>query len=440
MSLAEHDTRPAAAGRSGPDVRSDLRVALEPAPGGGLQLELRSRVRALYGQALTDQVTGLLHAAGFRHGRVVIDDHGALPFAVAARVEAALRRAGFHEGDLRPPGAAARVRDAAGATDAADAGTAARPPSPRDRLRRSRLYLPGNEPKFMPNAGLHRPDAVILDLEDSVHPDAKDEARFLVRNALRCLDFGAAERMVRINQLPRGLLDLEAIVPEHPDLVLVPKVEDPDQLRAVAARIRELQAALGDEERPIWLMPILESALGIELAFGIARAAATVVALTLGLEDYTADLGVPKTKDGAESLHARMRVVNAARAAGLQAIDSVYGDVADDDGLRAWTQRSRALGFEGMGCVHPRQIPIIHDAYDPTPDEVAKARRIVVAFDEASAAGLGVVALGSKMIDLPVVIRARRVVDAARRAGRLPAEPDEAAPATQPAPAPEATP
>jgi citrate lyase subunit beta / citryl-CoA lyase len=436
MSLAEHDTRPAAAGRSGPDVRSDLRVALEPAPGGGLQLELRSRVRALYGEALTDQVTALLHAAGFRHGRVVVDDHGALPFTVAARVEAALRRAGCDDGDLRPP------RPAAVAADAADAGTAARPPSPtpRDRLRRSRLYLPGNEPKFMPNAGLHRPDAIILDLEDSVHPDAKDEARILVRNALRCLDFGAAERMVRINQLPLGLLDLEAIVPEHPDLVLVPKVEDPDQLRAVAARIRELQAALGDEERPIWLMPILESALGIEHAFASARAAPNIVALTLGLEDYTADLGVPRTKDGAESLHARMRVVNAARAAGLQAIDSVYGDVADDDGLRAWSCRSRALGFEGMGCVHPRQIPVIHAAYDPTPDEVARARRIVVAFDEASAAGLGVVALGSKMIDLPVVIRARRVVDVARRAGRLPAEPGEPAPVAQPAPAPEATP
>ncbi len=287
----------------------------------------------------------------------------------------------------------------------------------------------------MLNAGLHRPDGVILDLEDSVHPSAKHAARLLVRNALRCVDFGGAERMVRINQLPMGLDDLDAVIPEAPNLVLIPKVEREEQVMEVADRIRETRAAQRDAEDrrakrageirapraepdgEIWLMPILESALGVENAFEIARADPTVVALTIGLEDYTADLGVAKTAEGTESLWARRRLVNAARAAGVQAIDSVYGDVQDETGLRAWALAARAMGFTGMGCVHPRQIRVIHEAFAPGPGELEKAERIVAAFEEAESRGLGVVSLGSKMIDPPVVLRARRLVEHARRMG-----------------------
>jgi len=232
-------------------------------------------------------------------------------------------------------------------------------------MRRSRLYLPGNEPKFMVNAGLHRPDGVILDLEDSVHPAEKDAARLLVRNALRCVDFGPAERMVRINQLPMGLEDLDLIVPEAPDMILIPKVETRDQVLEVADRIMALRHER-EVRSPVWLMPILESGLGVEHAYGIASATETGAALTIGLEDYTADLGVVKTPEGQETAWARSRLVNAARAASVQAIDSVYGDVADEEGLLAWGQRARAMGFVGMGCVHPRQIRIIHQAFAPT--------------------------------------------------------------------------
>jgi citrate lyase subunit beta/citryl-CoA lyase len=170
-------------------------------------------------------------------------------------------------------------------------------------------------------------------------------------------------------------------------------------------------------------MPILESALGIENAFEIARASERIAALTLGLEDYTADLGVVKTVEGNESHYARTRVVVAAKAAGLQAIDSVFGDVGDMDGLARWAARSRALGFEGMGCVHPRQIEVIHAAYAPSKEEIEKALRIEAAFREAEAKGLGVVSLGSKMIDPPVVLRARKLVERARAMGLVPANP-----------------
>jgi citrate lyase subunit beta/citryl-CoA lyase len=222
--------------------------------------------------------------------------------------------------------------------------------------------------------------------------------------------------MVRINQLPLGLEDLDEIVPESPDLILIPKVENPEQMVEAGARIADIKADYGIT-RPIWLMPILESALGIENALAIAGASEKIVALTIGLEDYTSDLGVVKTSTGAESLYARQRVVNVAHAAGVQAIDSVFGDVGDLEGLRVWGLNSRALGFEGMGCVHPVQIPVIHDAFAPTPLEIERARKIVAAYNDAQQKGLGVVSLGSKMIDPPVVQRALKLMARAQAMG-----------------------
>lgn len=391
-----------AAGRAGGDVRSDLHVGFEERTSGGIQIELRSRVDLYYGDRIRRQAADIVTALGIRHAALTIVDEGALPFVIAARVEATIRRAAFK------PSPAALLEQ-----------TSLPKPSPRDRLRRSRLYLPGNEPKYFINAGLHAPDAIILDLEDSVHYGEKDAARILVRHALCAVDFGAAERMVRINQLPLGIADLEEIVPQAPDLILIPKVEIPEQVSEVAGRIeaickrRKLVA-------PMWLMPILESALGIENALAIATASDRVVALTIGLEDYTADLGVTKTHGGAESLYARMRVVNAAHAAHVQAIDSVFGDVGNTDGLLAWGENSRAMGFEGMGCIHPLQIETIHRAFAPTTSELEKALRIVTAYGEAQANGLGVVSLGAKMIDAPVVQRALKLVARARQMGLIP--------------------
>jgi citrate lyase subunit beta/citryl-CoA lyase len=387
------------AGRSGDGVRSDLHVVVEAGPTDGLDLEIGSKVEAYFGDALRDQIGETLRTLGVDKALVRVDDRGALPFVVQARAEAAAREAGFGaDADARPP-----------------RGAELPPPSAKNRLRRSRLYIPGNEPKFMVNAGLYGSDGVILDLEDSVHPGAKHAARYLVRNALRCIDLGG-ERMVRINQLPLGLDDLKVVVPELPDLILIPKVESPDQVVRVDEEISALLDAAG-EDRPLWLMPILESGLGVERAFEIAGSSERVAALTIGLEDYTADLGVVKTVEGTESWFARARLVNAAKAAGVQAIDSVFGDVADAEGLRDWCRRSRALGFEGMGCIHPRQIPVIHEGYAPTRAEIDKALRIVQAFREAEEKGLGVVSLGSKMIDPPVVERARRLVEQAEAMG-----------------------
>ena len=397
--IANNTTSEGIAGHSGPEIRSDLQVRLEPRESGGLEINIASRVQTYYGDSIRRQAEEVLEALGVRHARVAIHDEGALPFVIAARIEAAARRVGLGEGTRVLP-------DRLPLPD----------PSARDRMRRSRLYVPGSEPKYFVNAALHGSDGVILDLEDSVHLSEKDAARLLVRNALRGVDFLGCERMVRINQVPLGLEDLDEIVPESPDLILVPKVETEEQIHEVDRRIAEIKSNYGIT-RPIWLMPILESAMGIENAFTVAKSSDHIVALTIGLEDYTADLGVAKTQIGNESLYARQRIVNAAKAAGVQPIDSVFGDVGDIEGLRVWASNSRALGFEGMGCVHPMQIAVIHEGFAPTTAELDKARRIVLAYDEAQSKGLGVVSLGSKMIDAPVVQRALKLMARAKAMG-----------------------
>jgi citrate lyase subunit beta/citryl-CoA lyase len=400
-SSASHATSPrsAEAGHWGKEVRSDVHVAFEARDSGGVEISLESRVAPYYGTAILEQTREVLGELGVKHARVAIHDEGALPFIIAARIEAAAKRAGIALGKRSL--------------------TARHPlpaPSQKDRMRRSRLYLPGSEPKYYINASLHAPDAVILDLEDSVYRGEKDAARILVRNTLRAVDFGSSERMVRINQLPLGLEDLAEVVGESPDLILIPKVEEPEQVREVDRMIAEIKERNGII-RPIWIMPIIESALGIENAFDVATASENVAALTIGLEDYTADLGVVKTTEGRESQYARSRVVNAARAAGVQAIDSVFSDVADLDGLRGWAEASRAAGFEGLGCIHPGQICVVHEAFQPSAIEIERARKVVAAFEEAQNKGLAVVSLGSKMIDPPVVQRALKLVERAKAMG-----------------------
>ena len=249
-------------------------------------------------------------------------------------------------------------------------------------------------------------------------PDKKFEASFVVRNALRQVDFYGAERMVRINQEPRGLDDLGFIVPSNVNLILIPKCESRDhilQVNQVIDKIKKQNGIKGE----IWLMPIIESALGVIKAYEIASAAENVVSIAIGLEDYTADLGTRRTQEAAESFFARSMVVNAARAAGIQPIDSVFSDISDMEALKQNVLASKALGFDGMGCIHPRQIRVIHENFAPDAVEIDKSKRIVNAFIEAQEKGLGVVSLGSKMIDAPVVKRAEKTVNLAISLGKL---------------------
>ncbi len=404
------------AGRRGEDVRGDCWVRIAPTDSGGIELDLQSKVESMYGESIRALVADELAALGVRNAKVEIEDAGALPFVLMARVECAARRLGVVVGNGYVPEFAAGTKY----------GTE------RERFRRSRLYLPGNEPKFMLNAGLHGPDGVILDLEDSVAASEKDSARLVVRNALRSIDFNGAERMVRINQGEMGLKDLDYIVPHNVHVVVIPKVESPEQVQQIDARIQEIQGAAGfslresattkdsgTPEQAIFLMPIVESALGVIRAYEIATSSPNICAITIGLEDYTADIGTERTDDGRESFWARSQVVNAARAAGVQPIDSVFSDVSNMGGLRESVLEAKGLGFDGKGCIHPRQIAVVHKAFAPTKTELEQAQRIVAAFEEAQEKGLAAVSLGSKMIDPPVVKRALRIVSLASSAGMV---------------------
>jgi citrate lyase subunit beta/citryl-CoA lyase len=402
------------AGRRGPDVRSDLWVQLEPRTSGGIELDIKSKVDFMYGEANRKLVLDTLKTLGVQHARVAIEDTGALPFVIMARLETAVRRAMsiVHGPSSKVPACLP------------EPGPSFALPSARDRWRRSRLYLPGNEPRFMLNVKIHKPDAVILDLEDSVPAPDKDAALVLVRNALYALDFGNCERMVRINQPRRGLDEIEPLVQGGINLILIPKCESVEQVEEVDARVSSALSSLlpPPSSRDVYLMPIVETCEGMFKAREIAHASPRIVALTYGLEDYILDLGGIKTPAGLESLWARSQVANAAKAAGVQAIDTVFANVEDVDALRVSCQAARELGFEGKGCIHPRQIPVVNDAFTPSEPEIKRAQDVVLAFKDAQAKGRNVVALGSKMIDPPVVQRALRTIELAIAAGRLTAD------------------
>lgn len=388
-------------GSTGDRVRSDCFVKIKITEADGINISVKSKVDVLFGRSIKDLVHKILNFYQIKNCEVEIDDKGALPFVIMARMEDVIRGLGIDGGKRYLPDWKYSITE-----------------SSRDRFRRSRLYLPGDQPKLFINAAIHDPDGIILDLEDSVSPRLKDSARLIVRNALRSVDFMNAERMVRINQLPLGLKDLEEIVPQKADLILLPEIEKVDQIRSVESKIDEIQKKekISGE---IFLMPIIESALGIINAFDIASSSERIVALAIGLEDYTADIGTKRTDEGKESFFARSMIVNAAKAAGIQAIDTVFSDVSDMEGLKASVLEAKALGFNGKGCIHPRQISVVHEGFAPTSDEITKAKKIVKAFEYAEKMGLGVISIGSKMIDPPVVKRALQTIDMAFKEGLI---------------------
>ncbi len=382
-------------GNKGKGIRSDCSVTLELTSSGGIDLTLLSKVEVMYGDSIRGLILSILDYFEVTNAKVAVEDSGALDFVIAARLEAAIRQVKNTDREYLTPFLESNHYT-----------------TTRDRYRFSRLYLPGNTPSLMINAGLHKPNGIILDLEDAVAPAKKFEARFLVRNALRSLDFYGTERMVRINQVPQGLDDLDYIIPHNVNLVLIPKCEYPDQINQVNDRIKKIQGNPG-HQNTVWLMPIIESAMGVVNCYEIAQAADNIVAMAIGLEDLTADLGTRRTAEGTESFFSRSKLVIACRAAGIQPIDSVFSDVADSEGLKQNVLRSKAMGFDGMGCIHPRQIPVIHENFAPDAAEISRSKKIVKAFMDAESKGLGVVSLGTKMIDPPVVKRAQRTIELA---------------------------
>jgi len=361
-----------------------------------LEVELIHHIQGLSPEELRTVTLDCLSRLGIKHGVIKVEDFAARQDVIMARIETVIKQS--------HPSITAEVLPQF--KENANYSTS------RDRIRRTALYMPGNQPGLRLKPENPRPDGIILDLEDSVPLKEKDAARLLVRNSLRTVDYFGAERMVRINRGDMGLLDLEAVVPHNVHILLLPKAETAAQIIEMEERVDSIKKRHG-LDRPIFYIPILESAKGILNAREISEASKNTVALAIGLEDYTADIGAIRTLEGSESTFARSMLVNTARALDLQPIDAVFSDVENEENLRRSVQESRRLGFAGMGCIHPRQVLPIHEEYAPSKHEIDHAQEIIRAAVDAEKQGLGVIALDSKMIDPPVVRRAERIIQKA---------------------------
>lgn len=286
-------------------------------------------------------------------------------------------------------------------------------------MRRSMLFLPGNNPNMMINGADLGADSIILDLEDAVSPDEKDTARFLVRNAIADMGFAGVEITVRINSIDTAYWkqDLEAIVPLHPDLIMIPKSGTANDILTVDKYIEGIEERCGMERGAVRLIPLIETALGVENAYAIASACPRVAAIFLGGEDLTADLRCKRTKAGNEIDYARKRLVVAARAAGVDVYDTPFTDVNDDEGIIVDAEYAKSLGFTGKSAIAPRHVKTINSVFSPTMKDIEYAKMVFEAIRRGKEQGKGAVSLLGKMIDKPIVERARQTLEAAKALG-----------------------
>ena len=286
-------------------------------------------------------------------------------------------------------------------------------------MRRSMLFLPGNNPNMLINGNCLGADSVIFDLEDAVSPDEKDAARILVRNTMRYMDFRGCEIIVRINSIdtPYWQKDLDAILPYGPGLILLPKTGSAADVLAADQYMTQVEEKLGMAAGTVGLMPLIETAMGVENAFAIASATSRVKALFLGAEDLTADLQCKRTKEGREIEYARTRLVMAARAAGVDVYDTPFTDVNDDEGIEVDALLAKSLGFSGKASISPRHVDVINRVFSPTMAEIDYAYEVMEAITLAKQQGKGAIALRGKMIDAPIVMRAQRTIAMAQALG-----------------------
>jgi citrate lyase subunit beta/citryl-CoA lyase len=281
------------------------------------------------------------------------------------------------------------------------------------------LFVPGNSPGMIRDAHIYGSDSIMFDLEDSVALGEKDAARHLVYQALKFIDYGNIEKVVRVNPLNTayGKDDIEAMVCAGVDVIRLPKTETPQDILDTENAITEIEKKTGIEIGSTKMMAAIESALGVVNAYPIAISSKRLVGIALGAEDYTASLKTTRSLDGTELFFARSQIIVAARAAGIDAIDTVFSNLNDMETFEKEIRLIKQLGFDGKSVINPRQIDVVHKIFNPTEKEIEKALRILEAMREAETKGSGVVNLDGKMIDKPVLLRAERMIDMAIASG-----------------------
>ena len=286
------------------------------------------------------------------------------------------------------------------------------------KLRRSMLFVPVANTAMVCNAFIYKPDTVMFDLEDSVALAEKDSARMMVFHALNHFAYKEVETAVRVNPLdsPYGLLDLEAVIRAGVDIVRLPKTDTVDDVLDMQNVIEKIEKNIKIPKKTK-LLAAIESAQGVVNAVEIARCSSRLMGIALGAEDYVRDIRTQRTKEGNELTAARAQILLAARAAKIQAFDSVFADVRDKEGFIAEAKKIKALGFDGKSLVNPNQISILHDIYAPTKKEIDWAFEVIEAAEHAKKNGLGVVSIDGRMVDAPIIARAEFTIDLARKSG-----------------------
>lgn len=281
-------------------------------------------------------------------------------------------------------------------------------------MRRSMLFMPGNNAGMLLNADALGADSIILDLEDAVSPAEKDSARILVRNALKYLNYKNCEVIIRINSIDTEYWkkDLDEIIPLKPDMIMPPKVSCAKDVQIVADYISSAEKKYNIEKH-IAIIPLIETALGVENAYEIASSSERVQAIFLGGEDLTADLRCKRTKKGDEIFYSRGRMVIAARAANISVYDTPFTDVDDEEGLKADSQFAKGLGFTGKAVISPRHVACVNEVFSPTKEEIEYAYEVMEIIRVAKEQGKGAISLRGKMIDAPIVERARQTIEMA---------------------------
>jgi citrate lyase subunit beta/citryl-CoA lyase len=295
------------------------------------------------------------------------------------------------------------------------------------QLRRTMLYVPGNMPSMLQNIPIFESDGVMIDLEDAVPYSEKDAARILVRNFLQTYPVHNKEILVRINGLQTRWWqeDLKAILPAMPDGIRLPEADSPEIVETLDTMLTEYEEELQLPIGHFKILPSIETAEGVINCIKTAKSSKRLIGLAFGAEDYTASLEIERTKGGEELFAARTRVVWACKAAGIQAIDTIFADAADMDALRRETELIKTLGFTGKSLVNPRQIEVVHEVFAPKQAEVDYALQVIEAIQRAREMGTGVIALNGRMIDAPVVKRAVKTLKTAQAHGMIDMELDE---------------
>jgi citrate lyase subunit beta/citryl-CoA lyase len=287
-----------------------------------------------------------------------------------------------------------------------------------ERLRRTMMFVPGNNPGMVKDAYIYKCDSIMFDLEDSVLLSEKDAARYLVYNSLRAIDYGNKELVVRINN-PRsecGIMDIKAMVASKIDVIRLPKTENVEDVLICESEIAKAEEQFNIEKGSIKMMAAIESAEGVLNAREIAKASKRLIAIAFGAEDYVTDLKTTRYEDGVELMFARSMILHAARAAKIDALDTVYSDLNNEEGLRKEVLLIKKLGFDGKSIINPRQIDPIVEIFTPTKKEIEKALEIMDAIEDAESKKSGVISLRGKMIDMPIVLRAQRTIQLAKAA------------------------